>query len=47
MAKLSILIPSRHEEWLNETVKNILDNIEEDTEVIVGFDGAWPEKPLS
>lgn len=46
MAKLSILIPSRREEWLVETVQNILDNIEEDTEVIVGLDGEWSEKGI-
>lgn len=46
MRELSIIIPSRKEEWLNETVKNILANIEADTEVIVGFDGEWSEVPL-
>lgn len=43
---LSILIPSRHEEWLGETVKNILANKRGDTEILVGLDGAWPETPL-
>lgn len=47
MAKLSILIPARHEEWLNETINNILANIEDDTEIIVGLDGAWPEEPIA
>lgn len=46
MAKLSILIPSRCEEWLPQTIENILNNIEEDTEIIVGFDGVWPEQPI-
>lgn len=46
MAKLSILIPSRLEEWLPETVQNILDNIEDDTEIIVGLDGEWSEKGI-
>ena len=44
---LSILIPSRHEMFLKQTVEDILKNIEADTEIIVGFDGEWPIEPLS
>lgn len=43
MPKLSILIPARREEWLAQTVDNILANIEDDTEIIVGLDGEWAE----
>jgi len=38
---LSILIPARNEEFLAPTVKNILENIEARTEIIVGLDGEW------
>lgn len=41
--KLSILIPSRCEEWLSQTVQNLLDNTGEETEILVGLDGAWAE----
>ena len=41
--KLSILIPARNEMFLAKTVENLLENIEDDTEIIVGLDGAWAE----
>ncbi len=40
---LSILIPARNEMFLARTVQDILDNIEGNTEVIIGLDGAWAE----
>jgi glycosyltransferase involved in cell wall biosynthesis len=43
MAELSILIPARNEEWLSQTVDDLLKNIEADTEILVGLDGAWAE----
>ena len=43
---LSILIPARNEMFLAQTVKDILENIEGDTEVIVVCDGNWPEPPI-
>jgi hypothetical protein len=46
MAKLSILIPARNEMFLNRTIEDILSNIEDDTEIIVGLDGQWPEVPI-
>jgi len=46
MTELSILIPARNELFLNETVENILANIELDTEVVITLDGAWPHKPI-
>jgi len=36
---LSILIPSRNEEFLNRTIEDILSNIEGNTEIIVVLDG--------
>ena len=41
MPKLSIIIPSRNEIFLSRTIQDILENIEEDTEVIAVMDGAW------
>lgn len=39
MAKLSILIPARNEEFLQRTIEDIFEHIEGDTEVIIGLDG--------
>lgn len=39
MAKLSILIPARNEMFLGTTIKNILENLEGDTEIIAVLDG--------
>lgn len=38
---LSILIPARNEMFLARTVRNLLDNIRGETEIIVVLDGAW------
>lgn len=43
---LSVLIPSRNEEWLSRTVEGVLENIEADTECVVILDGAWADPPL-
>lgn len=43
MATLSILIPARNEEFLARTVQDLLDNIEGDTEILVGMDGYWAD----
>lgn len=43
MTDLSILIPSRNEMFLKNTVEDILAHIEADTEIIVVLDGAWAE----
>lgn len=40
---LSILIPSRNEMFLSQTIKNILENIEADTEIIAVLDGQWAD----
>ena len=41
--ELSILIPARNEQFLARTVQDILENIEADTEIIVGLDGMWAD----
>lgn len=41
--ELSILIPARNEMWLARTVKDILENSSEKTEIIVGLDGQWAD----
>jgi hypothetical protein len=46
MAKLSILIPSRNEMFLARTVEDLLQNIEGDTEILVGLDGEWAEPTI-
>ena len=43
---LSILIPSRNEEWLSRTIDDILKNKRGDTNIIVGLDGAWADPQL-
>ena len=43
---LSILIPSRNEEFLSITVENILKNIRGNTEIIVVLDGEWANPPV-
>lgn len=43
---LTIVIPSRHEEFLTETVDDILKHKRGNTQVIVGLDGEWPIKPI-
>lgn len=46
MDKLSVVIPSRNEEYLNHTVKNILERAKGEIEVIVVLDGAPATPPL-
>ncbi len=41
MAELSVILPSRNEEWLARTVEDVLAHSERDTECIVLCDGAW------
>ena len=44
---LSILIPSRNEEFLKLTVEDLLRNIRGKTEIIVGLDGQWADPGLA
>ena len=46
MPELSVLIPSRNEIYLPNTIDSILSCIEADTEIIVVLDGYWPYDPL-
>lgn len=40
---LSVVIPSRSAQWLKQTVQSLLDKAGGDIEIIVVFDGRWPE----
>lgn len=42
MTDLSVIIPARNEEFLQQTIDDILANIRGDSEVIVMLDGYWP-----
>jgi len=44
--ELSVLIPSRNEEWTARTVRDIIENSEAETEVIVVLDGEWANPPI-
>jgi len=44
---LSILIPSRNEMFLKNTIEDILLNIEADTEIIAVLDGEWANPPIT
>lgn len=44
--ELSIIIPSRNEQFLARTIQDILENIEADTEIIALLDGEWADPPI-
>lgn len=44
--QLSICIPARCEMFTAKTVENLIDNIEGDTEILVGLDGSWADPPI-
>ncbi len=44
---LSIIIPSRNEEFLEKTIQDVLTKAQGEIEVITILDGYWPEKPLT
>ena len=46
MPKVSVLIPSRNERFLPQTVADVLSKARGDIEVIVCLDGYWPDPPL-
>jgi glycosyltransferase involved in cell wall biosynthesis len=46
MTELSVIIPARNEEFLQQTIDNVLENIEADTEIVVVLDGYWPERGI-
>lgn len=43
---LTITIPARNEEFLSETVSDIIKHKQGDTKIIVVLDGEWPIKPI-
>lgn len=43
---ISILIPSRNERFLQQTIQSIFENAEGDIEVLAVLDGYWPDPPL-
>lgn len=42
-ATTSIIIPSRSPQWLKKTVEDLLNKAEGGVEVVVVYDGRWPE----
>lgn len=46
MPKVSVLIPSRNEQFLPKTVTDILTKARGDIEIIAVLDGYWPNPPL-
>lgn len=46
MRDVSVIIPGRCEMFFSQTVKNVLENIRADSEVIAIVDGPWPDPPL-
>ena len=46
MSKLTVVIPSRNEQFLGNTICDILDKSTGDIEVIPILDGYWPNTPL-
>lgn len=46
MPDLSILIPSRNEMFLKQTIENVLENMRGDTEILAVCDGSWPDPPI-
>src|SRR4030066_2080489 len=46
MSKVSVIIPSRNELFLPQTINDILKKATGDVEVIAVLDGYWPDPPL-
>ena len=45
--ELSVIIPTRNEEWLDRTIQDVLENSSNFTEVIIILDGWLPNPPLT
>jgi len=43
---LTVIIPSRNEEFLGRTIEDVIANKRADTEVIAILDGYWPDPPI-
>ena len=46
MSKVSVVLPSRNEQFLPNTIDDVLKNAEGDIEVIAVLDGYWPDPIL-
>lgn len=46
MSKVSVILPSRNERFLPQTIQSVLRNATGDIEVIAVLDGYWPDPPL-
>jgi glycosyltransferase involved in cell wall biosynthesis len=46
MSKVSVLIPSNKERFLQRTIDDVLEKARGDVEVIAVLDGYWPDPPL-
>lgn len=46
MRDVSVIIPGRNEEFMAQTILNVLENIRADTEIIAVCDGYWPVPTL-
>src|SRR3989344_259711 len=46
MPKVSIIIPSRDERYLQKTIDDLLVKAEGEIEIVVILDGYWPKTPL-
>ena len=44
MPKLTVMIPSRNEIFLNRTVQDLFEKARGDIEIIVALDGYWPDE---
>jgi glycosyltransferase involved in cell wall biosynthesis len=47
MVELSVIIPARSEEFLKDTIEDILRNSGETTEIIAILDGEWANPPIT
>ena len=47
MGKLSVIIPSRNEQFLSNTIEDIFAKAAGDIEIIAVLDGYWPDPPLT
>ena len=46
MTQLSVLIPSRNEQFLSKTIESVIANMRGDTYIIAVLDGAWADPPV-
>ncbi|HJY98371.1 MAG TPA: glycosyltransferase [Patescibacteria group bacterium] len=46
MPELSVIIPSRNEKYIQQTIRDVISKAEGDIEIIAVLDGYWPDPPL-